>query len=60
MGFYILAAACTVVVYLMISRADAERDRRAEELGQNGQIDESAKKSFENLCDFHPQWSYAL
>ncbi|KAI1614623.1 major facilitator superfamily domain-containing protein [Exophiala viscosa] len=60
LGFYILAAICTVIVYFMLSRANADRDRRAEELVQSGQIDDSADKTFEDLCDFHPRWRYAL
>lgn len=60
-----LALCCTAMIstlalYVIMARANRERDRRAQELEATGEVDEMAEKTFEDLCDFHPAWRYAL
>lgn len=50
----------TLALYVIMARANRERDRRAQELEATGEVDEMAEKTFEDLCDFHPAWRYAL
>lgn len=56
LGFYLLAFVCVVALYTMLRRANLERDSKAQQGGPHGAED----KTFEDLCDFHPDWRYTL
>jgi MFS family permease len=56
LGFYVLAVTSVLVLYVLLRNANAERDRKAQEQAGAG-LDEN---TFEDLCDFHPDWRYAL
>ncbi|KIX10088.1 uncharacterized protein Z518_01169 [Rhinocladiella mackenziei CBS 650.93] len=60
LGFYVLAVTCTMLLLVMATKANAARDQRAREFEERGQLDEEALKTIEDLCDFHPQYRYAL
>lgn len=60
LGFYMLAAASVVVLYFIVTRANAERDRRALEFRQRGEADPKSQQTIEDLCDFHPDYRYAI
>lgn len=60
LGFYTLAAASVVILYVIATRANAARDRRARDFEARGEVDEDSLKTIEDLCDFHPSYRYAL
>ncbi|OAP59578.1 hypothetical protein AYL99_06876 [Fonsecaea erecta] len=60
MGLCVVAMAAVVAMYFIMKRANAQRDAQARELEANGEIDPRMEQDFEDLCDFHPAWRYAL
>lgn len=56
----LLAMASVVALYVIMKRANTQRDQRAHELEASGEVDPHMEQDFEDLCDFHPAWRYAL
>jgi hypothetical protein len=55
-----LAIISLVLLWLIMAKANRDRERRAREFEARGEIDPQMEQSFEDLCDFHPAWRYAL
>lgn len=60
LGLCILSLVSIVALYFIMARANVERDRRARDFEARGEADPLMEKDFEDLCDFHPAWRYAL
>ncbi|OQU98531.1 hypothetical protein CLAIMM_04304 [Cladophialophora immunda] len=46
--------------YFIMKKANEQRDKRAQEFAARGEVDPLMEMDFEDLCDFHPAWRYAL
>lgn len=60
LGFNVLGFITTIVMYLMMRKANRERDEVARQSAASGRAVEGAEKSFEELCDKHPLFRYSL
>ncbi|EXJ68747.1 uncharacterized protein A1O5_08541 [Cladophialophora psammophila CBS 110553] len=55
-----LAMISTAALYVIMKRANTQREQRARDFAARGEIDPLMEKDFEDLCDFHPAWRYPL
>lgn len=60
LGFTTLGLFGATINYIIMRNRNIARDKKAEELRRSGEADPDAGKSFEELCDFHPNYRYAL
>ena len=60
LGLNAVGVVAGLVNYMLMKRENARRDRVALEFERNGQEDPDNHKSYEEICDRHPQFRYAL
>ncbi|KAF2158851.1 hypothetical protein M409DRAFT_71412 [Zasmidium cellare ATCC 36951] len=59
LGFNVVGLLCVVVMYIIMSRANRQREMTLAEGMGRGDIPGS-DASFEDLCDYHPQFRYSV
>lgn len=60
LGLNALAVISVVINYLLLKKENAKRDRLVEEMRARDQQVPGREKSFEELCDYHPDFRYQL
>lgn len=58
LALYAVGVAANIALYFILTRTNAARERRRNELAERGEVDPDMEKSFEELGDFHPNWKY--
>jgi MFS family permease len=60
LGLVALGIAAAFINYHLMLRQNAAKDRIAEEFRRRGEVNPDSTKGFEELCDKHPDYRYAL
>ena len=60
LGLYVLAIACTMILLVMLTRANKAKDLIRAECEAIGESVPAMEIDFEELCDFHPSYRYPL
>lgn len=60
LGFNVLGVTSAAICYFMMKRENTKRDQAARELSARGEQHPDNGKTFEELCDYHPQFRYKL
>lgn len=60
LGIYSLASLSTVILMVILTRANEAKAKRAAEYAARGEIDPDMDEDYERLCDFHPGFIYTL
>ena len=60
LGVSVLALVCDVVLYMWLKKINQQRDAEAAIRRAEGLTDSQNVASFEDLCDYHPDWRYPL
>ncbi|KAJ9610477.1 hypothetical protein H2200_005254 [Cladophialophora chaetospira] len=60
LGFNVLGAISAATCYFLMKRENEKRDQVARDLVARGEQDPDNDKTFEELCDYHPQFRYKL
>lgn len=60
LGLNALAAVAALTNYHLMKRENSRRDRLAEEYNARNEPIPGSEKSFEELCDYHPNFRYQL
>lgn len=60
LGLCALSIFSIIIMYVIMVKANRDRDRVSRDFEARSEVDPQMEKSFEDLCDFHPAWRYAL
>ncbi len=60
LGFNMLGAASAALCYVLMKRENEKRDQIAQDRTSRGEHDPDNVKTYEELCDYHPQFRYKL
>ena len=60
LGLNVLGALSAALCYFMMKKENKKRDQVAQDLFDRGEQDPDNEKTFEELCDYHPQLRYKL
>ncbi|KEF58592.1 uncharacterized protein A1O9_06518 [Exophiala aquamarina CBS 119918] len=60
LGLYCLGFGCATTIWVICKRENAQKLRRREDFAAKGEVDPDMEKSYEELCDRHPGFLYAL
>lgn len=60
LAFNVLGTASAMIAYFMMKRENKRRDELALDLASRGDESPDNLKTFEELCDYHPQFRYKL
>lgn len=60
LGLVSVGLLAAVTNLLIIKKRNRDRDARAADFGQRGEVDPDMAKSYEELCDYHPGYRYVM
>lgn len=60
LGLYSLGFLCGIAIWVICRRENARKQKRSEEFASRGEVDPNMLKSYDELCDRHPGFIYAL
>ncbi|KIW93256.1 uncharacterized protein Z519_05861 [Cladophialophora bantiana CBS 173.52] len=60
LGLNLLGALSAAISYFLMKRENKKRDQIAQDLISRGEQDPDNSKTFEELCDYHPQFRYKI
>ncbi len=60
LGLYVLAIISTVLLIIILKRANKAKAQRAADFAARGEVDPDMNEDYVRLCDYHPGYVYTL